>query len=105
MKYEVVITDSAALDLAGIVDYIARTSAARANECHDKIIAKLKKLEAEPFLGRLHTVKKLKTQGWRELILQSHIAHYKVEKDKLKVNIIRVLHQSMNQPKHLKQEP
>ena len=102
MKYELVMTDFAALDLVGIVSHIAKESVLRANKYHDDIIAKLKKLETEPLLGRPHTVKKFKLMGYRELIVGSHTAHYTVDNEKRHINIIRVLHQSMKKEKHLK---
>ena len=102
MKYELVITDAAAFDLVGIVEYIAKESAIRANKYNDDVIAKLKKLEAEPLLGRPHTVKRFRLMGYRELVVESHIAHYAVDADKKNVNIIRVLHQVMKKEKYLK---
>ena len=102
MKYELVITDSAALDLAGIVEHIAKDSVARANKYHDDVVAKLKNLETEPLLGKPHTVKKFRLMGYREIVVESHISHYIVDSEKKKVNIIRVLHQSMKKEKHLK---
>ena len=102
MKYSLEITDSAALDLVGISEYIAKESVSKAYAYHDDVMAKLKNLENEPFIGRPHTVKKFLKAGYRELIILSHIAHYKVNEAKKQVSIIRVLHQSMNQAKHLK---
>jgi len=102
MKYELVFSDSAALDLVGIVEYIAKTSVERANKYHDEIVAKLGNLEKEPLLGRPHTVKKFRLIGYRELVVGSHTAHYLIDTEKGHVNIVRVLHQSMEKDKHLK---
>jgi|GEM_PF-2123678 len=101
-KYELVIVDSAALDLVGAIEFVAKSSIERANQYHNDVIAKLALLEKEPFLGRPHTEKRLKRLGYRELVCISHIAHYFVDEDKKQVNVIRVLHGTMDQSRHLK---
>ena len=102
MKYKIEIAKAASLDLIGIVDYVAQSSTTIARQYHDDIIAKFKLLETEPNIGRPHTVRRLRAKGYRELIVESHIAHYIVDQNKNQVNIVRVLHQSMNQERHLK---
>ncbi|MCL2861837.1 MAG: type II toxin-antitoxin system RelE/ParE family toxin [Firmicutes bacterium] len=101
-KHELVITDAAALDLVGTVEFIAQSSAERANQYHDDVLAKITLLEIEPLLGRPHTEKRLKRLGYRELVMLSHIAHYIIDEEKRQVNVIRVLHGTMDQARHLK---
>jgi len=90
MKYELVLTDSAAHDLVSVVEFIAKDSIACAHSYHDGLVAKLKLLENEPLLGRAHSTKKFRHAGYRELVMLSHIAHYTIDKANGRINIIRV---------------
>ena len=102
MDFKLVITDAAALDLCGIVDYIAIKSVERANAYHNTVMKRFKQLQKDPLLGRPHTVKKFRLLGYRELVIESHVATYSVDSEKKHVNIIRVLHGAMDKRKHLK---
>ena len=84
MKYELTITDPALTDLLGIAEYIAKDSVNNALKFHDKIIASLQNLEITPFIGTVTKIKRLKTAGYRMLIMDNYIAYYIIDEDKSK---------------------
>jgi len=102
MKYNLIITDSAADDLVRIVDYIASDSIANANKFHDEIIKTLSKLINTPFIGYESKIKKLRLMGYRNLVIGNYLAYYIVNESKTEVQIIRIIHGARKQEKQFK---
>ena len=100
--YNLIIADSALAELADIVVFIAQSSSMRARKYKDDVMAGIAKLEKDPYLGKPHTIDKLRKLGYRKLVVESHTAHYLVDEAAKQVQVVRILHNMMDEKKHLK---
>ena len=102
MDFKLIISDTALAELGDAVVFIAENSYERAKKYENDVLDKLEKLEKDPYLGKPHPIDKLKKLGYRKLTVESHTAHYLVDKDKKQIHVIRLLHSAMDEKKRLK---
>ena len=102
MGYNLIIADLALAELADVVVFIAQSSSLRAQKYKSDVMTKIAKLERDPYLGKPHTIGKLRKLGYRKLVVESHTAHYLVNENKKQVHVIRILHNTMDEKRHLK---
>jgi toxin ParE1/3/4 len=81
-------------DLISIFDWIASDSPANAAAFIDKLDQCIGNLETHPFLGRIPRDDKLKSSGYRILIIESYLVFYIVRGQIVEIH--RVVHGSRN---------
>ena len=101
MEYKVILTDTASDDLLSAVRHIAQFNYTAAIKFHDETIKSLQRLSKDPHIAPEAANRRLKTLGYRKLVLDNYIAWYKVDDKSRHVKIIRFLHGAMKQEKHL----
>jgi toxin ParE1/3/4 len=79
-------------DLISIFDWIAGDSPANAKAFIKKIDQSIGSLKIHPFLGRIPRDDKLKTSGYRVLVIESYLVFYTVRGRTVEVH--RVIHGS-----------
>ena len=94
MKYIVRRTDLANEDLLSAINYIAddTKSTATAINYLDKLKEAIMKLSEFPEMGVKPRYTSLRLQGFRVLIIESHLVFYKIIKDKQEIMIYRIFH-------------
>ncbi len=93
MKYQILRTDKANEQLREIIFYIADDSGSVdiALNYLDKIENAIKRLEDFPFSGSIPQYSILRKQGYRVLIVEKHLAFYKVDQAKRTVIIYAIV--------------
>ena len=81
-------------DLISIFDWIATDSPANAAAFIDKLDQRIGNLETHPFLGRIPRDDKLKSPGYRVLVIESYLVFYIVRGKSVEIH--RVVHGSRN---------
>jgi len=81
-------------DLVSIFDWIANDSPTRAAAFVEKVDQRIGNLERQPFLGHMPRDEKLKSSGYRVLVIDSYLVFYMI-RDKT-VEIHRIIHGSRN---------
>ena len=81
-------------DLISIFDWIAHDSPAHAAAFVDKIDQRIGSLRSHPFLGRVPRDEKLKSTGYRVLVIESYLVFYVVRGKTVEIH--RILHGSRN---------
>ncbi len=81
-------------DLVSILDWIAKDSPANAAAFLEKLDQRIGNLKIHPFLGHIPRDEKLKSSGYRILVIESYLVFYMI-RDKT-VQIHRVVHGSRN---------
>jgi toxin ParE1/3/4 len=81
-------------DLISIFDWIAKDSPANAAVFIDKLEQLIGNLETHPFLGRIPRDDKLKSSGYRVLVIESYRVFYIVRGKTVEIH--RVVHGSPN---------
>ena len=81
-------------DLISILDWIAHDSPARAAAFIDKLDQFIGRLETHPFLGRIPRDDKLKSSGYRILVIESYLVFYIVRGQTVEIH--GVIHGSRN---------
>jgi toxin ParE1/3/4 len=79
-------------DLLAILEWIARDSPSRALTFLDRLDERISRLERQPHLGRVPRNPKLRTYGYRVLVVESYLVFY-VNRPR-RIEIHRVLHGS-----------
>jgi toxin ParE1/3/4 len=79
-------------DLISIFDWIAKDSPANAAVFVDKLDQLMGNLETHPFLGRIPRDDKLKSSGYRVLVIESYLVFYIVRGKTVEIH--RVVHGS-----------
>ena len=94
MKYNVLRTGTAEQDLLSIINYIAddNKDISIALNYLDKLEHSIMNLSEFPHIGVVPRYKSLRVQGFKVLIVESHLAFYKVDDTKKEVIIYRILH-------------
>jgi toxin ParE1/3/4 len=94
IKYLLVITEPAEIDLREIADYIANDllEPATARKMIAKIAEAIFQLEQMPFRNSLVGDERLAGQGIRKLLVDSYIVFYVVSEREETVTIIRILY-------------
>ncbi len=91
-KYSIRYLPVAVEDLLSIHDWIASDSPARASFFTDKLEKNAGSLESNPFLGRVPHDARLKSLGYRLLIIESYLVFYLVRGKTIEIH--RVIHGS-----------
>jgi toxin ParE1/3/4 len=81
-------------DLISIFDWIASDSPANAAAFIKKLDQRIGSLETHPFLGRIPREDKLKSSGYRILVVESYVVFYVVRGKTVEIH--RVVHGSRN---------
>jgi toxin ParE1/3/4 len=81
-------------DLTSIFDWIASDGPANAAAFIEKIDRRIGDLETHPFLGRIPREDKLKSSGYRVLVVESYVVFYVVHGKTVEIH--RVVHGSRN---------
>jgi plasmid stabilization system protein ParE len=81
-------------DFISIFDWIACDSPSNAAAFVDKLDQRLGNLETHPFLGRIPRDDKLKTSGYRILVIESCLVFYIIRGKTVEIH--RVVHGSRN---------
>ncbi len=91
-KYVIRYLPAAVDDLLAIYEWVADDSPARAASFTDKLDKRIGSLEAQPFLGRIPKLDKLRSFGYRVLVIESYLIFYVVRGHVVEIH--RVLHGS-----------
>jgi toxin ParE1/3/4 len=81
-------------DLTSIFDWITNDSPASATAFIDKLDQRIGNLQTHPLLGRIPRDDKLKSSGYRVLVIESYLAFYIVRGKTVEIH--RVVHGSRN---------
>lgn len=81
-------------DLISIFDWIVNDSPSNAAVFVEKLDQRIGNLKTHPFLGRIPRDDKLKSSGYRVLVIESYLAFYIVRGKTVEIH--RVLHGSRN---------
>jgi addiction module RelE/StbE family toxin len=81
-------------DLISIFSWIANDSPTNAAAFVDKLDQRIGNLETHPFLGRIPRDDKLKTLGYRVLVIESYLVFYIIRGKTVEIH--RVVHGSRN---------
>jgi toxin ParE1/3/4 len=81
-------------DLISIFDWIASDSPTNAAAFIDKLDQRIGNLETHPFLGRIPRDDRLKSSGYRVLVIESYLVFYIVRFKTVEIH--RVVHGSRN---------
>ena len=94
MKYKVIRSDLAEQDLMSIVNYIADDSKNIdvALNYLDKLERPIMKLSDFPYMGVIPRYKSIRIQGFRVLIVESHLVFYKIDESVKQVIVYRIFH-------------
>lgn len=94
MKFDVIITDIANEELLSIINYITEDSKSidRALNYLNVLESAIMNLSEFPYKGVEPRYKSIKIQGYRVLIVESHLVFYKVSEERKEVIIYRILH-------------
>lgn len=94
MSYSVIMTDSAEEDLSLIINYIADDSGSKdiANDYYEKLYKAIFSLKDFPERGIIPRYTVLKNQGFRVLLMESHLIFYRVYPQEKSVIIFRIMH-------------
>lgn len=94
MKYRITRADAADQDLISIINYIAEESQDLrvALKYLDKLEQAIMNLSDFPYIGVAPRYKSLRTQGFKVLIIENHLAFYKVSETKKEAEVYRILH-------------
>lgn len=92
--FEIKITDEARHDLEKIYDYISLElkNDIAANKLMRKIQDSLLRLREFPYMAELLKDEILRKKGYRKILVDNYITIYKVNKDKGKVIVVRILY-------------
>ena len=104
MKYEVVISDQADLDVRKIYEYIAFEKMApdTAAELIDRIEEHILKLDEMPYRFRQYEREPWKSRGLRIIPIENYIVCYIPRDEIMTVTVIRIFYSGQNIHKHLK---
>ena len=83
-------------DLKAIFNYIAEDSETRASQYLGKLEKHILQLESFPETGHLSRYNELRALGIRILPFENYLIFYTISKKEEAVNIIRILHGSVN---------
>mgnify|MGYP002066724824 CR=1 FL=1 len=81
-------------DLISIFDWIAKDRPTNATVFIDKLDQLIGNLETHPFLGRIPRDDKLKSSGYRVLVIESYLVFYIIRGKTVEIH--RVVHGSRN---------
>ncbi len=81
-------------DLLEAYDFIAKDSPRRALSFIEKLDRKITVLKRFPYFGRVPRQSRVAKRGFRVLIVESHLAFYKIKGTRIEIH--RVLHGSRN---------
>lgn len=90
-------TDRAVFDLAGIAEFISRTSAVYAENVVARIDQRVQLLRAHPQLGK--QAAEARDLDIRELVVESYRVFYRVNKDD--IQIVAIVHGRQQTPREL----
>ena len=95
MVYEVNRSDSAELDLDGILHYITYTLAnpKAAGDLLKLYEEKLKNLRENPRIYPLSRIQRLARMGYRRFVFGNYVAFFKIDDEGHRVNIVRIFYQ------------
>ncbi len=93
-KYELQYLKIAKNDLDQIFDYILRDNQTKALEILDEIDDKVSKLANFPELGKQPEDEKLKTFGYRVLVIRNYLVFYIITGNIIEIH--RILHSSLD---------
>ena len=94
--YKLIYANEADSDLQAIYDYIAQDNPERASSYLGEIEQQILHLQEFPNIGSESKYPELKVQGIRILPFEDYLAFYTIDEKAKSVNIIRVLHGSVN---------
>ena len=94
--YELIYAEEADNDLIAIFNYIADDSVDRAKNYLGKMEEVILQLKDFPEMGSESRYKELRALGIRILPFENYLIFYTVNKNDKRVNIIRILHGSVN---------
>ena len=94
--YTLVYAEEVESDLKAIFNYIAEDSSARASAYLGKIENCILQLQDFPEIGHLCRYHELKNLGIRILPFEDYLIFYTISKKQQTVNIVRVIHGSVN---------
>ena len=92
----VVWLEGADADLAAITAYISERNPQAADRLWSRIRASVVGLSQFPYMGVIPRYKSLRIQGLRILVIESHLAFYRINESEKEVVIIRILHGSQD---------
>ena len=81
-------------DLISIFDWIANNSPATAAAFMEKLDQRIGSLKTHPFLGHIPRDDKLKSSGYRVLVIESYLVFYVVRAKTVEIH--RIIHGSRN---------
>lgn len=81
-------------DLISIFDWIANNSPATAAAFIEKLDQRIGSLKTHPFLGHIPRDDKLKSSGYRVLVIESYLVFYVVRAKTVEIH--RIIHASRN---------
>jgi toxin ParE1/3/4 len=81
-------------DLISIFDWIANNSPATAAAFIEKLDQRIGSLKTHPFLGHIPRDDKLKSSGYRVLVIESYLVFYVVRAKTVEIH--RIIHGSRN---------
>jgi len=81
-------------DLVSIFDWIANDSPANASVFVEKLDHRISNLKTHPFLGHAPRDEKLKSSGYRILVIESYLVFYIIRGKTIEIH--RVVHGSRN---------
>src|SRR4030067_588466 len=81
-------------DLISIFDWIASDSPTNAAAFIDKLDQRIGNLDTHPFLGRIPRDDRLKSSGYRVLVIESYLVFYIVRFETIEIH--RVIHGSLS---------
>jgi toxin ParE1/3/4 len=93
-KYTLRYLPAAVDDLVSIFDWIANDSPAEAAAFVEKLDHRIGNLRTHPFLGHIPRDEKLKSSGYRVLVMDSYLVFYMIRGKTVKIH--RVIHGSRN---------
>lgn len=93
-KFEVRYLPIAVDDLNSIFDYISEKNIIAAEKFIDKLDSRIKLLEQQPQLGVVPRNIKLRSYGYRVLIVEVYLIFYIIKKKRIEIH--RIIHGSRN---------
>ena len=104
MKYSVVISDQADLDVRCIYEYIAfeKQAPETASGLIDRIEEQILKLDEMPYRFREYEKEPWKSRGLRIMPIENYVVCYIPRDDDATVTVIRIFYSGQNIDKHLK---
>lgn len=93
MSYKVVFSDKATEGLQNVLIYIAETNSPNvAYEYIDKIEQTIERLKEFPNMGKMPTLRCLRLQNFRTIVVESHMIYYKVDNENETIKIYSIKH-------------